>query len=173
MYRIFDYKQTDFYHGYNREDEFYTTEKNLRKPEIKRKRKWPSRPEFWALEQPRPFRVIASEQAEWRKFKRWLKKHLEKIEATPDFDYDKAALDLHEPDLDICLGDWDEKGVVNHEMAIYKWDSTYFLSEKEIAALPEERRQPLKVPPKSFDLAKAERIVVNKADLKVQELQAE
>lgn len=60
-YRLFDYKQTDFYHGYNREDEFYLTEKNLKKPEHMRKRKWPSVPEFWALEQPRPFRLLAGE----------------------------------------------------------------------------------------------------------------
>lgn len=75
--------------------------------------------------------------------------------------------------MDICLGDWEEKGVVNHEMAVYKWDATYFMTEKEIKALPEERRQPLKVPPKSFDLSKAERVIINKKDLKVQELQAQ
>lgn len=45
----------------NREDEFYLTEKNLRKPEHTRKRKWPTVEEFWALEQPRPFRLIAGE----------------------------------------------------------------------------------------------------------------
>jgi hypothetical protein len=31
-YSIFDYKQTTMYHGLNREDEYYDTPKNLRKP---------------------------------------------------------------------------------------------------------------------------------------------
>jgi hypothetical protein len=95
------------------------------------------------------------------------------VEATPDFDYDTVALESNAEHLDICLGDWEEKGKVNHDMAIYKWDATYFMNEDEIKALPEERRQPLKVPPKSFDLINAEKVVINKADLKVQELQAE
>lgn len=76
-------------------------------------------------------------------------------------------MDAHSQDLDICLGEWETKGKVNHEMAVYKWDATYFLSEKEIAALPEERRQPLKIAPQSFDLQKNDRVIVNKADLKV------
>ena len=32
MFHLFDYKQTDTYHGLNREDEYYTKPKNLRRP---------------------------------------------------------------------------------------------------------------------------------------------
>ena len=32
MYYLFDYKQTDIYYGLNREDEYYQSPKNLRKP---------------------------------------------------------------------------------------------------------------------------------------------
>ena len=77
LYRLMDYKQTDWYHGIHREDDHYTSERNMRKPEHKRLRKWPSIDEFWATEEPRPFRLLASEQADWRKFRRWIRKHLE------------------------------------------------------------------------------------------------
>lgn len=51
-YCLFDYKKTDFYHGPNREDEFYTSAKNLRKPHHKRKKKWPTIEEFWTCTEP-------------------------------------------------------------------------------------------------------------------------
>lgn len=76
LFKIHDYKKTDMYHGLNREDEYYYTEKNLRKPEKRRKKKWPSIEEFWNCEEPMQFRLMAGEQADWRKFKRWLRKHL-------------------------------------------------------------------------------------------------
>ena len=52
LYRLVDYKKTTWYHGLNREDEFYLKTKNLKKPEHKRKRKWPTPDEFWASEEP-------------------------------------------------------------------------------------------------------------------------
>lgn len=73
-YRLVDYKQTDLYWGFNREDEHYNTVKNLKKPIYKRVKKWPSYNEFWALEEPKPFRLMASEQSDWRKFKRWMRR---------------------------------------------------------------------------------------------------
>jgi hypothetical protein len=76
MFKIIDYKKTNYYHGLDREDDYYTTTRNLRKPESKRSKKWPTITEFWALEEPEEFRLLAGEQAEWRKFKRWLRKHL-------------------------------------------------------------------------------------------------
>jgi hypothetical protein len=37
MFCLFDYKQTDLYHGHNREDEFYETASNLKKQMHKRR----------------------------------------------------------------------------------------------------------------------------------------
>jgi hypothetical protein len=88
LYRLIDYKQTDFYWGLNREDGHYNSTKNLKKPEYKRRKKWPTIEEFWTCEEPKPFRLMTSEYAEWRKFKRWLRRHLGDIEAHPEFDYD-------------------------------------------------------------------------------------
>lgn len=48
----------------------------MRLPEFKRKRKWPSLEEFWNSNDPKPFRLIASDHADWRKFKRWMSKTL-------------------------------------------------------------------------------------------------
>ena len=57
LYNISDYKQTDYYHGLNREDEFYMTEKNLKRPAKRRKKKWPTVEEFWTSEEPMTFRL--------------------------------------------------------------------------------------------------------------------
>lgn len=114
---------------------------------------------------------MASEQADWRKFKRWLRRHLSKVEGN-DFDFDKDALEKH-ADLDICLGDFDKKGVVNTDMAIFKWNNSIFMTEEEIKKTPEDKRAKPLTPVHQFDLSKAERVIVNKSDLKVQEIQAE
>ena len=106
LYRLVDYKQTDYYHGLPREESHYTKVKNLKKPEYKRLKTWPTIDEFWATEEPKQFRLMASEQSDWRTFKRWLRKHLASIEQNPEFDYDTEALCLHEPTMDICLGDY-------------------------------------------------------------------
>ena len=71
MYMLFDYKMTDLYHGLNREDEYYNTPKNLRKPFHKRKRKWPSIQEFWESSEPQLFKLVCDDYADLRKFKRW------------------------------------------------------------------------------------------------------
>ena len=69
--------------------------------------------------------------------------------------------------MDICLGDdYEKKEEVNTKMAVYTWNNTIFMSEKEIKSLPEEKKV-FKQPPKWFDISKAERIIINKAELKV------
>lgn len=42
VFNIYDYKKTDFFHGFAREDDFYTTKENMAKKPHARKRKWPS-----------------------------------------------------------------------------------------------------------------------------------
>ena len=138
LFRLMDYKKTDLYHGLAREDSFYLTKDNMRKPEHKRNKKWPTIEEFWTSDEPQEFRLLASEQADWRKFKRWLRRHLSKVEGS-DFDFDKDALEKNS-DLDICLGDYDKKGVVNTEMAIFKWNNTIFMSADELKNTPEDKR---------------------------------
>jgi hypothetical protein len=57
MFCLFDYKQTDFYHGHNREDEFYETASNLKKQMHKRRQKYPSIKEFWESTEPQEFKL--------------------------------------------------------------------------------------------------------------------
>jgi len=76
----------------NREPKFYNHPKNLKKPAHKRNKPWPTVDEFWASEEPVSFRLMASEQADHRKFKRWLLKHLREVEGT-DYDYDRECLE--------------------------------------------------------------------------------
>ena len=94
----------------------------MKKPLHKRKRRWPTATEFWESTEPQSFRLLACEQADWKKFKKWLLRHLRQIETQPDYDYDKAALDAFKDKIDFCVGDWEEKGVVNTDMAIFKYD---------------------------------------------------
>ena len=61
LYCLHDYKQTDFYHGMNRDDEFYDTVKNMKRPEYRRKRKWPTLDEFWESDTPVQFRLLADD----------------------------------------------------------------------------------------------------------------
>ena len=173
MYRVFDHKKTDLYHGLPREPEFYTTEKNLSRPEKKRRKPWPTQSEFWATETPVEFRVLCNDRADWRKFRKWLRRELRRIEADPDFDFDRTALEKYKDQKDVCTGEFDVKGVINHDMAIYKWDASVYMTEKEIAELPEERRPQSFTPPKQFDLSKAERVAVKKEEMQVQEIQAQ
>lgn len=62
-YRLFEYKQTDHYHGLNREDEYYQSQRNLKRPFHKRKRKRPTVQEFWHSDEPFEFRLTADDQA--------------------------------------------------------------------------------------------------------------
>jgi hypothetical protein len=58
-------------------------------------------------------------------------------------------------------------------MAIYKWTNAIYMSEEDVKKTPADKRAKLPVAPKMFDLSKAERIILDKADLKVTEIQAE
>lgn len=77
-FKLYDYKQTDLFHGLNREDDYYTSARNMRKPHHKRKRKYPSVEEFWESDEPAEFKLTADEQSDVRRFKRWFKSTLKK-----------------------------------------------------------------------------------------------
>lgn len=117
--------------------------------------------------------MLCNDKADYRKFRKWLRKHLWKIEDDPDFDFDKVALEKYKGQKDVSVGDFEEKGVVNHDMAIYKWDASVYMTSAEVEALPEERKPVLYTPPKHPDLSKAERVVINKETMQVQEIQAQ
>lgn len=173
LFRLYDYKKTVLYHGLPREDEFYLSQKNMKKPLHKRKRKWPEAEEFWELEEPQEFRLLASHNSEWRKFRRWLRKFCLGVELDPEFDYDTEVMTTWGSNLDICLGDFDQKGSVNTDMAVFKFTNQFHMTEEEIAKLEPEKRMELPVPPKMPDLSSAERIVINRNEMKVQEIQEE
>lgn len=75
-------------------------------------------------------------------------------------------------DMDLCLGDYDKKEEVNTEMAVFKWTNKQFMDKDEIKALTEDQKK-VPVPVTMVDLSKAERIVMDKSELKIQEIQAE
>ena len=55
-------------------------------------------------------------------------------------------------------------------MAVFNYDFTYFMSKDELKAYKGEKPAKL-VPPKMFDLSKAERVFVNKEDIKLKEME--
>ena len=75
--------------------------------------------------------------------------------------------------IDICTGDFNVKGKVNTSMAIFNFDQSLYMTQEEIDLLPDEQKPHRFVPPKMLDLEKDERVLINKDEMKVQEIQAE
>eukprot|EP00356_Strombidium_inclinatum_P003886 CAMPEP_0170495566 /NCGR_PEP_ID=MMETSP0208-20121228/17279_1 /TAXON_ID=197538 /ORGANISM="Strombidium inclinatum, Strain S3" /LENGTH=431 /DNA_ID=CAMNT_0010771849 /DNA_START=98 /DNA_END=1389 /DNA_ORIENTATION=- len=138
LFRLMEYKQTDYTHGLAREPEYYETKKNMKKPYHKRKRPYPTVDEFWNSDEPVAFRLLASHHADWRRFRRWIRSHFVEVEADADYDYDKQALEKFGKEIEICIADYDTKGVVNTEMAAFKWTNLQYMDAKEIKKLPQE-----------------------------------
>lgn len=107
----------------------------MRKPHHKRKRKWPTTEEFWASEEPAMFKLCADEYADLPKFKRWFRAQLRTIVTQPESFEDKV-LAKYADKIDICLGKWEEKGVINTDMAVHKLDASMFMSEQEHKEYP-------------------------------------
>jgi hypothetical protein len=88
VYNIYDYKKTDFYHGINREDEYY--ERKYRQKKFKRVQKWPTIQEFWESQEPHEFKVECTSQADMRKFKVWLRLIMREVASDSNYEpFDK------------------------------------------------------------------------------------
>ena len=162
-YRLYDYKQTILFHGVNREEEYYASARNLRKPIHKRKRAWPTVEEFWNSEEPHEFRLCADEQAQLKKFRYWFRTQLAAAQASKT-SFEERVLAKHGPKIDISLGRWEDKGVINTEMAVHKVDVSQYLSKNELKDYPYGPIEPC-VPPKMFDLSKGTRVYMTKEEL--------
>ena len=170
-FTLFDYKQTDLYYGLNREDEYYERPANLRRPLHARKRKRPTVEEFWASDKVFEFRLVCDDQADHRKFRRWLKfKVADGAEMEKGFD--ERVREKYDPEIDLCHGEWDKPGVINTSMAVHNWDFTHFMTPEELESFKGDMPDKL-VPPKMFDLSKSERVVLSKEDLKLKEMEEE
>jgi hypothetical protein len=129
---LFDHKETDLYHGLNKEDEYYTNPENMKKSPHKRKRKYPNVHEFWTSTEPHSFKLLSDDQSEWRKFRRWMMLEIKKAKERTE-SYEEMALRKHKHELDVCVGDFDEKGVVNHtNIACFKYDFTDFMTQPQL-----------------------------------------
>lgn len=171
MYCLFDYKQTDFYHGINREDEYYLTEKNLRLPLHQRKRKFPTIQEFWESTEPRTFKLAADDQADWRKFRKWLRVILKNMK--PE---DKSFFEANNPkfvdEINMSHGKWDEPAKFCHDVLAMNYDFTYHMTPEELKAYKGPMPEKIEVP-HQFDLQKAKRVVLDKDAIKLAEMEKE
>ena len=166
-YKLYDYKQTDLYHGLNREASYYTTPKNLRRPFHKRKQAWPTVEEFWTSPEPTLFKLTADEYADVPRFKRWFRAQMESA-ATLEKSFEERVLEKYADKVDIASGNYDDVGVINTEMAAHKLDSSQFMTKEELKNYPHEQPT-LCVAPKMFDLSKARRVTTTKEDLNLKE----
>ena len=121
-YKLYDYKLTDAFRGLNRDDEYYTKPKNMGKPIHKRKRKYPSVEEFWSSLEPVEFKLAADERADLGRFRRWFRSQMALVNTEVSFE--DRVLKKYRSKVDICLGEWSEKGVINTDMAAHKLDCT-------------------------------------------------
>lgn len=171
MYCLFDYKQTDFYYGINREDEYYTTNKNLKLPLHARKQKYPTIQEFWESTEPRTFKLAADDQADWRKFRRWLRIQLKSLKPEDKSFFEKHNIKFVD-DINLCHGKWDEKAKFCQDVLAMQYDFTYHMTPEELKAykgpMPEKLKSPVQ-----FDLKRASRVVLNKDAIKLAEMEKE
>ena len=136
LFNLYDYKQTDFYWGPNREDAYY--ERDLKLAPHKRRRKWPTIEEFWGSMEPKEFKLACTEQADWRKFRLWLLREVEKA-AEQKQSYYEQAVEKFDKEIDICVGnEYSKKSPVNTNMAIYNYDYTYFMSADALKKLKDK-----------------------------------
>ena len=172
IFNIADYRQTQFFHGLNREDEYY--EKYLSRPPLLRKKKWPSVEEFWSTTEPKEFRLSCQDQADYRKFRIWLRKFIaEQVEKPISFDEEVAS--RFGSEIDICIGDkYHEVGKVNHtEIGVHKWNFTYFMTADELKKFPKDKLPEKVAIPSSFDFSLADRVFITKEELKKREIEEE
>lgn len=172
MFTMYDFKATQAYYGFNREDEYYDNAKNLRKPLHKRKKRMPTVEEFWSQTEPYKFRIAAEHQCELPKFKRWLRQQI-KEHGKPS---DKSFTEINKPkfveEVGISHGEWDKKAVFCHEVMAFNYDWTYHMTEQELKEYKGERPEKYTIPT-AFDLNKAERVFADKDDIKLQEMERE
>jgi hypothetical protein len=121
--------------------------------------------------EPKEFKLQCGDQADWRKFRRWLRKEVLVKGPKREIPFDIEIKDKYAGEIDLCEGTYDKVGVVRTDMAVYKWDYTYFMSPEDVAKL-KEKPEPL-VAPKSFDLSKAERVYFTIDDLRRREEEKE
>lgn len=171
MYCLYDYKQTDLYHGINRTDEYYQTVKNLKLPLHQRKRQWPTIEEFWTSTEPKPFKLSADDQADWRKFRKWLSLRLREL--TPQT---KSFYEINNPkyvdEVNMSHGIWDQKAVFCQDAIAFNYDFTYHMSEAELKAYKGPMPEKFEVP-KQFDLQKATRVKLDKDAIKLAQMEQE
>ena len=81
-----------------------------------------------------------------------------------DEDFESKIMAKYRDKIDICMGSWDEKGVINTDIAVHKLDASQFMTKQELKEYPYGEVKLCK-PPKMFDLSKAKRIQMSKEEL--------
>ena len=69
----------------------------------------------------------------------WLRAVLDKADASKT-SFDEENIKRFQPEIDICLAnDYNEKGKVNTDFAVFKYDFTYYMTEDERKKFPEDK----------------------------------
>lgn len=75
-------------------------------------------------------------------------------------------------EVGISFGEWDKKAVFCHEITAFNYDWTYHMTPQELKAYKGELPKKIEIP-MAPDLYKAERIVANKEEIKLAEMERE
>ena len=102
----------------------------------------------------------------------WLRKTLKEVaDNKGSKSFEEQAREKFGAEVDICLGtNYEEKGKVNSDVAVFKFDYSMFYSAEELKKLKADKLPQKLTRPKAFDLSKAERIFITKEELKQREL---
>ena len=74
--------------------------------------------------------------------------------------YDQAVMEKYGSEIDVCLGDYFEKGEINTDMAIFKFDNNFYIDDEK----KKLQIDPI-ISPLSFNFEKAERVYYTQEDV--------
>ena len=113
------------------------------------------------------FKLICDDNADLRKFKRWLNLELKKA-GSMEKSFDDKVLDKYKDDIDLCMGDFEEKSKPNTDMAVFKLDWTHFMTPEEVKQQAETLAPLTKA--KYPDMKKAKRVKTTREEIRLQEM---
>ena len=139
-YLVFDFRETTEYWGPNDPTFDYNSQEKVHPRQRKIKRLTPE--EFWALEEPRYLRVNYSRYANFRKFKLWIRKELEKnIDFDKEFEKKYGGVETYD--------DYDKEYKLEREATVFKYNRSFYADKS--GKVEELEFSDKLVPPKAMD----------------------
>jgi hypothetical protein len=144
LFILYDYAATTAYWGPNKENYDYENQEHLH-PRLRIK-KYPTTEEFWASEEEFNFRIVCSDYAEFRKFKKWV---IAKVESVKGKESYEEAVKRSYGEFE-TYDNYDKKYELRRDPAVFKFNRSYFLDAGEKLERKSKYQEKL-VPAKQMD----------------------